>query len=147
MEVDTTMPSPHQIPDRNEEQLKVKSIVIGLLLSLAVSGAANAQFKARQEFIMYDNTDLECVPIGASEIDRRVPVYKIDVSITLDERDYHLKELYVAHHTIHGNTYVRSDQYDNSHIWKTPDRQEWYWNGQRGWGTMKGEVWHSADAN
>jgi hypothetical protein len=122
----------------------MKSIIMGLLVSASAIGAANAQFKEGEKFDVYNRTDLECVPIWASERERDDPVYKITVSITLDETDHHLKELYVAHHTVGGAVYVRSDQYDNAHIWQTPNKHEWYWNGRRGRGSMKGEVWHAA---
>jgi hypothetical protein len=123
----------------------MRQLLLGLSLIASAIGTANAQFRAGDKFSVYDRTDLECVPVWQTEFDRRDPVYKIDVSITLDETDHHFKELYVAHHTVSGAVYVRSDQYDNSHIWQTPNKHEWFWNGHRGLGTMKGEVWHSTD--
>jgi len=123
----------------------MRQLLLGLSLIASAIGTANAQFKAGEKFDVYNRTDLECVPIWESEIERSDPVYKIDVSITLDETDRHFKELYVAHTHLSGKFSIRSEQYTDARIWQTPNKHEWYWTGRRGHGSMKGEVWHSTD--
>jgi hypothetical protein len=113
----------------------------GLLtaLLLLVGSPALAQFKKVEPEPVRDVTPLECGIIKATDSDRSDPVYKINVTVTLDKGE--LKELWVAHTSVSGGVYVRSDQYQQASIWQTNGRTEWYWKGTRGANTMIGEVW------
>jgi hypothetical protein len=119
----------------------MKTILLGTALAALLVAPAAAQFKKPAPFHVNDFTALECAIVHATDRDRKDPVYKIDVHLTLDRGD--LRELWVVHTSTSGATHVRSDQYTDSTIWQKPHYLEWYWHGRHGHNTMTGEVWHN----
>jgi hypothetical protein len=114
--------------------------LVGLLAgALLVCSPALAQFKKVEPEPVQDVTPLECGIVKTTDNDRNDPVYKINVTLTLDKGE--LKELWVAHTSISGGVYVRSEQYQQAAIWQTNGRNEWYWRGTRGPNVMVGELW------
>jgi hypothetical protein len=114
------------------------------IMVLSFTAPASAQFRRSEPTPVPQSPSLECAIIRATEHDRRDPIYKITVSITLDDSGT-LQEMLVQHSAASGTTYVRSEQYTQANIWQTPGREEWYWRGRRGQNTMLGELWHTAD--
>jgi hypothetical protein len=73
-------------------------------------------------------TSLECVPVQATDSDRRDPIYKIAVNIALDDNGKP-EEMRVFHHATSGASYNRSDQYTRSDLTQTPGKTDYYWTG------------------
>jgi hypothetical protein len=116
--------------------------LVGLLaVALLACSPALAHFKKVEPEPLQDVTQLECGIVKTTDNDRNDPVYKINVKLTLTKGE--LKELWVAHTSISGDVYVRSDQYQQAAIWQTNGREEWYWRGTRGPNLMVGEVWRN----
>ena len=111
---------------------------------LALTCPASAQFKGKEPSPIPQSPSLECAIVQATDSDRRDPIYKINVTITIDDTGA-FEEMWVQHTATSGATYSRSDQYSGADIWQTPGRTEWYWRGHRGPNTMVGELWHTAD--
>jgi hypothetical protein len=120
-----------------------KMTAAATVLTIAAT-AANAQFKVAQPQPLDSFTNLECAIVDASDRDWNDPVYKIEVNLQLDD-SVRIKELYVAHTHVSGKFSVRSEQYTNGRLWQTPGKTDWFWSGNRGHGSMKGEVWRSPD--
>jgi hypothetical protein len=124
----------------------VKKLVLASAAAVvAVATQAQAQFKALESQPLENWTSLECAVVGTTDRDMTDRVYKVEVNITLDDSNRHLKELYVAHTTLSGRLHVRSEQYTNGRIWQTPGKTDWFWTGNRGHGSMRGEVWRTSD--
>ena len=115
-----------------------------LIMLIIFTAAASAQFRRKEPAALPQSPSVECAIIRATDHDRRDPIYKITVSITLDDSGT-LQEMLVQHTAASGATYVRSEQYSQANIWQTPGRNEWYWRGRRGQNTMLGELWHTVD--
>jgi hypothetical protein len=73
---------------------------------------------------------LECVPVKIRPTDRdRDPVYKVNVDLQFDDSS-NIDSLYVAHTTMNGNVYSRSDQYNQTTLSQPiPLRTKWVWKG------------------
>ena len=125
--------------------MKLASLIAAMMAAPLLTSAAHAQFKIQEPQPLADWTGLECAIVEITEVDHKDPVYKIEVSVTLDDSDHHLKQLYVAHTHVGGKMSVRSEQYEEARIWQTPGKTDWFWTGKRGHGTMLGEVWRTPD--
>jgi hypothetical protein len=73
-------------------------------------------------------TSLECVPVQASDKDRRDPIYKITVNISFGD-DGNPEEMSVSHYATSGVSYNRAEQYVRSDLTHTPDKTDYYWTG------------------
>jgi hypothetical protein len=118
--------------------MRLAVLFIGVITSTV---PAVAQFKKVEPQQLQDVTSLECGIIKATDSERSDPIYKINVTLTLEQGE--LKEIWVAHTSVSGEVYVRSEQYQQSAIWQTPGRKEWYWRATRVPRTMLGEVWRN----
>jgi len=122
----------------------MKNNFLVLITLLIFTAPATAQFKRKEPAPLPQSPSLECAIVRVTDNDRRDPIYKITVSITLDDSGT-FQEMWVQHTATSGATYVRSEQYKEANIWQTPGRAEWYWRGRRGANTMLGELWHTTD--
>jgi len=119
---------------------------VGCLLSFTASLFA---FSAAKPVPLEKYTSLECAVVKEKPPSRhdRDPVYKIVVSLTLDDSG-NVENLVVVHHTRSGETYNRDDQYVNSNLRQTPGKTDYYWTGTRAEHrslTMRGNLWRSRD--
>jgi hypothetical protein len=73
-------------------------------------------------------TSLECVPVQATDKDRRDPIYKITVNISFDDNG-NPEEMSVSHYATSGASYDRADQYMRSDLTQTPGKTDYYWTG------------------
>jgi hypothetical protein len=73
-------------------------------------------------------TSLECVPIQATDRDRRDPIYKITVNILFDDNG-NPEEMSVSHYATSGVSYNRAEQYVRSDLTQTPGKTDYYWTG------------------
>jgi hypothetical protein len=73
-------------------------------------------------------TSLECVPVQATDTDRRDPIYKITVDISFDDNGKP-EEMTVSHYATSGASYDRAEQYTRSDLTQTPGRTDYYWTG------------------
>jgi hypothetical protein len=73
-------------------------------------------------------TSLECVPVQATDRDRRDPIYKITVNISFDENG-NPEEMSVSHYATSGVSYNRAEQYTRSDLTQTPGKTDYYWTG------------------
>ena len=105
----------------------------GALVASVILGttAAHAQFRVnRFEIQPNQAVQLECVPVKITPTDRdRDPVYKINVDLQFDDSS-NIDSLNVAHTTIKGNVYSRSDQYSQTTLSQPiPFHTKWVWRG------------------
>ena len=121
----------------------MKKLLICVAL-LSFTAPTSAQFKRKEPVALPQSPSVECAIVKATDSDRSDPIYKIAISITADENGA-FQEMWVEHTAVSGAKYVRSEQYTNADLWKTPGRAEWYWRGHRGPNTMVGELWHTED--
>jgi hypothetical protein len=87
-------------------------------------------------------TSLECVPVQATDTDRRDPIYKISVNISFDD-NWQPEEMSVSHYATSGTSYSRADQYTRSDLTQTPGKTDYYWTGtwiKNSAVTMKGNL-------
>lgn len=73
-------------------------------------------------------TSLECVPVQATDRDRRDPTYKITVDISFDDNGKP-EEMTVSHYATSGISYSRGEQYTRSDLTQTPGKTDYYWTG------------------
>jgi hypothetical protein len=73
-------------------------------------------------------TSLECVPVQATDKDRRDPIYKITVNISFDDNGKP-EEMNVSHYATSGASYNRAEQYTRSDLTQTPGKTDYYWSG------------------
>ncbi len=105
-------------------------VLLLLMLFEALGGSAHAQssFKPAAPALPPDFVSLDCIPVRSSERVDRDPVYKITVSLSLDDH-WSPTNLTVIHHTISGATYNRADQYTRSDLRQVPRTTAYYWTG------------------
>jgi hypothetical protein len=90
-------------------------------------------------------TSLECVPVQATDTDRRDPIYKITVNMSFDDNGKP-EEMNVSHYATSGVSYNRADQYTRSDLTQTPGKTDYYWTGtwiKNSAVTMKGNLMRS----
>jgi hypothetical protein len=74
-------------------------------------------------------TALECVPIQATKhTDRRDPIYKIAVTISLGD-NLEPEDMSVLHYATSGASYNRAGQYTRSNLIHTAGKTDYYWTG------------------
>src|SRR5262249_3399106 len=73
-------------------------------------------------------TSLECVPVQATDNDRRDPIYKVKVNSSFDDNGNH-EEMSVSHYATSGASYNRAEQYVRSDLTQTPGKTDYYWTG------------------
>jgi hypothetical protein len=113
---------------------------------MASTATLGQSFHAAKPEPLEQQTDLECVPVQTTDTDRRDPVYKITVDLSIDNAEP--TDLKVVHTTVSGAIYVRADQYTRSNLTSTPGKTEYFWTGA--WTknlavTMKGTLMRSVD--
>jgi hypothetical protein len=101
-----------------------------LFLALASSAQAQSSFTPATPSLPPDFVSLDCIPVRSSERGDRDPVYKIAVSLSLDDHSSPTN-LTVVHHTISGAMYNRADQYTRSDLRQVPQTTVYYWTGAR----------------
>jgi hypothetical protein len=113
----------------------MKKLAIALLAGsalitpvIATPVYAQSSFRPAQPQPLENDTNLECVPVQSSDTDRRDPVYKISVNLSVDD-DWKPTDLTVIHYSISGASYNRADQYTRSDLTQTPGRTDYYWRG------------------
>jgi hypothetical protein len=101
------------------------------IMLLTATQIAYGQFRA-DKFDIQPNSSiqLECAPTKITPRDHDSdPVYKINVALNFDG-GASLESLNVAHTTVRGNVYSRSDQYSQSSLSQpVPFRTKWIWKG------------------
>jgi hypothetical protein len=73
-------------------------------------------------------TSLECVPVQATDRDRRDPIYKITVDLSFDD-NWNPEDMTVSHYATSGASYNRAEQYMRSNLTQTPGKTDYYWTG------------------
>jgi hypothetical protein len=97
-------------------------------LQITTSRPSQSTFRPAKPEPLEKYTSLECVPVQATDNDRRDPIYKIAVNISLDGNGKP-EEMSVFHHAISGASYNRTDQYTRSDLTQTPGKTDYYWTG------------------
>jgi hypothetical protein len=108
----------------------MKKMLFATVALLGLAGTANAFTKAAPPLPVDNLTHLECVPnYEQPRIPDRNPVYKIEVTLQLNEVGKDVTELTAAHVLTDGTVHNRNDQYDHANVWQKQGFNEWYWKG------------------
>jgi hypothetical protein len=121
--------------------------IIGCLLPLVSTAYGQSSFRPAEPHPLDKATSLECVPVKVTDRDRRDPIYKIIVTLSLDD-GLTATDLTVVHYATSGTPYSRADQYTRSNLTQTPGKTEYYWTGtwiKNATVTMTGSLIRSAD--
>jgi len=116
---------------------------------LIVTRSTSKSFHPRKPEPVEKNTFLECVPVQATDTDRRDPIYKISVNISFDD-NWQPEDMSVSHYATSGASYSRADQYTRSDLTQTPGKTDYYWTGtwiKNSAVTMKGNLVRSTTNN
>jgi hypothetical protein len=87
-----------------------------------------SSFRPKKPEPLEKYTSLECVPVQATDRDRRDPIYKISVTISLDD-NWQPEDMSVSHYATSGASYNRADQYTRSDLTQTAGKSDYYWTG------------------
>jgi hypothetical protein len=104
--------------------------LVGVVI-LSATVVAHGQFRVPKfDIVPNGSIQLECAPVKIAPRDRDSdPAYKINASLDLDS-SANPDSLYVAHTTMNGNVYSRSDQYNQTMLSQPiPFITKWIWKG------------------
>jgi hypothetical protein len=90
--------------------------------------SSQSSFRPAKPEPLEQYTALECVPVKATDSDRRDPIYKISVNISFDD-DWRPDDMTVIHYATSGASYNRADQYTRSNLRRTLGKTDYYWGG------------------